>query len=82
MLAGLIKAPSELEPDRNPAGAQQRAAVALDAMVTSGAITQQQADDARQQPTVLRAAPEALPGSSYFLDTAANEAKSRNRPKH
>ena len=80
MLAGLIKAPSELEPDRNPAGAQQRAAVVLDAMVTNGAITQQQADDARQQPAVLRAPPEALPGSSYFLDTAANEAKSRIGP--
>jgi penicillin-binding protein 1A len=80
MLAGLIKAPSELEPDRNPAGAQQRAAVVLDAMVTNGAITQQQADDARQQPALLRAAPEALPGSSYFLDTAANEAKSRIGP--
>jgi 1A family penicillin-binding protein len=80
MLAGLIKAPSELEPDRNPAGAQQRAAVVLDAMVTNGAVTQQQADDARQRPAVLRAPPEALPGSSYFLDTAANEAKSRIGP--
>jgi penicillin-binding protein 1A len=77
MLAGLIKAPSELEPDRNPAGAEQRAAVVLDAMVTNGAVTRQQADAARQQPAVLRVPSDSPPGSNYFIDTAANEAKSQ-----
>ncbi len=41
MLAGLIKAPSELDPNRNLEPAQQRAGIVLDAMVESGAITQQ-----------------------------------------
>jgi membrane peptidoglycan carboxypeptidase len=77
MLAGLIKAPSELEPDRNPAGAEQRAALVLDAMVTNGAVTRQQADAARQQPAVLRVPSDSPPGSNYFIDTAANEAKSQ-----
>ena len=58
MLAGLIKAPSELDPSRNLEPAQQRAGVVLDAMVKSGAITRQQADTAKAQPAVLREASE------------------------
>jgi penicillin-binding protein 1A len=77
MLAGLIRAPSQLEPDRNMAGALERANTVLDAMVQNGAITQQQADDARRQPAVLRVAPGTPPGSNYFIDAAAAEAKSQ-----
>jgi penicillin-binding protein 1A len=77
MLAGLIRAPSQLEPDRNMAGALERANTVLDAMVQNGAISQQQADDARRQPAVLRVAPGTPPGSNYFIDTAAAEAKSQ-----
>jgi len=80
MLAGLIKAPSELEPDRNLVPAQQRANVVLGAMVKNGAITQQQADAAREQPAVLHVATESSPGSNYFVDTAATEAKSQIGP--
>ena len=80
MLAGLIKAPSELEPDRNLAPAQERAGVVLDAMVKNGAITQQQADAARAKPAVLHVAADSSPGSSYFVDTAAIEAKSQIGP--
>ena len=75
MLAGLIRAPSELEPDRNLAGAQRRAGLVLNAMVESGAATQQQADAARQQPAVLHGPVEASPGGSYFIDTTAAEVK-------
>jgi penicillin-binding protein 1A len=78
MLAGLIRAPSELEPDRNLAGARARANVVLDAMVENGAITSQQANAARQQPAVLHnAAASPPPGSNYFIDTAVAEAKSQ-----
>jgi len=77
MLAGLIRAPSELAPDRNLAGAQERAAIVLDAMVQNGAISRQQAGNARQQPAVLRVAPGTPPGSNYFIDTAAAEVKSQ-----
>jgi penicillin-binding protein 1A len=75
MLAGLIRAPSELEPDRNLAGAKGRADLVLTAMVETGAITPQQADAARQKPAVLHAPAEASPGSNYFIDTAAAEVK-------
>lgn len=76
MLAGLLRAPSELAPNRNFAGAQQRADVVLDAMVQNGTVSQQQANAARQQPAALRPPPEAPPGSNYFFDTAAAEVKS------
>ena len=76
MLAGLIKAPSELDPNHNLEPAQQRAGIVLDAMVESGAITQQQAVAAKAQPAVLRVAEDSPPGSNYFVDTAAADAKS------
>ena len=76
MLAGLIRAPSALEPDRNLDGARVRADIVLDAMVQGGAISQQQADAARQKPAILRVPPQAPPGSNYFIDAMANEVKS------
>lgn len=77
MLAGLIKAPSQLDPDRNPQGAQQRAGTVLDAMVQSGAITRQQAEAKRQDPPIIRAAAQTPPGANYFLDTAAADVKAQ-----
>lgn len=77
MLAGLIKAPSQLEPDRNPAGAKERAAAVLDAMVQSGAINRQQADATRQDPAAIRSAAQTPPGDNYFLDAAATDVKAQ-----
>ncbi len=77
MLAGLIRAPSALEPDRNMDAARDRADVVLDAMVKYGTISQQQANAARQKPAVLRVPPQAPSGSNYFIDAMANEVKSR-----
>ncbi len=77
MLAGLIKAPSQLEPDRNPAGARERAAAVLDAMVQSGAITRQQADATHEAPASLHLAAQTPPGDNYFLDAAATDVKAQ-----
>ncbi len=77
MLAGLIRAPSQLEPDRNMTGAQERASTVLDAMTETGAISQQQADNAKQHPAALRVAPGTPPGSNYFIDAATTEAKAQ-----
>lgn len=76
MLAGLIRAPSALAPDRNLDGARERANVVLDAMVKNGAISEQQAAAARQKPAVLRIPAGSPPGSNYFIDTAAAEVRS------
>src|SRR5580692_3731411 len=43
MLAGLVKSPSRLAPNRNPEGAEQRAQIVLAAMVDSKFITEAQA---------------------------------------
>ncbi len=80
MLAGLIRAPSELAPDRNLAHAQARASVVLNAMVDTGVITRRQANAAQAQPAVLIRRAKSPPGDNYFLDTAAAEAKSQVGP--
>src|SRR6201995_5697023 len=43
MLAGLVKSPSRLAPNRNPEGAERRAQVVLAAMADAGFITEAQA---------------------------------------
>jgi hypothetical protein len=48
MLAGLVRAPSALAPTRHLEGARQRAALVLNAMVQTGAISREQADAARR----------------------------------
>ena len=80
MLAGLIRAPSELAPDRNLARAQTRAGVVLKAMADTGVITRQKANAAQARPAALSRRAESPPGDNYFLDTAATEAKSRVGP--
>src|SRR2546430_6423851 len=75
MLAGLVRAPSALAPTRNLEGARQRAALVLKAMVETGAISRQQADEARRQPTTLRVPPDNPPGTNYFVDMLGGGAK-------
>jgi penicillin-binding protein 1A len=73
MLATLTRAPSAFSPRRDLAAAQQRANVVLQAMVETGAITQEQADDARAHPAVV-VDRTLVDERNYFLDTAADEA--------
>src|SRR5688572_29138412 len=75
MLAGLLRAPSALAPHRNLDGARQRAGLVLDAMIETGAISRDQADAARQQPTTLRVPPETPPGTKYFVDMVSSDAR-------
>ncbi|SDA16701.1 penicillin-binding protein, 1A family [Methylobacterium sp. UNC378MF] len=75
MLAGLVRAPSQLAPTRNLGGAKERADVVLQAMVETGAITQAEADAARKQSVTLKSPPEAPPGTNYFLDMIAGDVK-------
>lgn len=75
MLAGLVRAPSQLAPTRNFGGAKERADVVLQTMVETGAITAAEADKARAQTITLRTPPETPPGTNYFLDMVSAEAK-------
>ena len=75
MLAGLVRAPSQLAPTRNLGGAKERADTVLQAMVETGAITADQADAARAEPVNLRTPPETPPGTNYFVDTVAADVR-------
>ena len=57
VLAGMLKAPSRLEPTRDPALARERAAVVLGTMVETGAIDQDQADEVRSRPAKILPVP-------------------------
>ncbi len=73
MLATLTRAPSVFSPRRDLLRAQQRASLVLDSMVDNGAITEEQAAEARAHPAVIvdRTTSNAR---NYFLDTAADQA--------
>jgi penicillin-binding protein 1A len=73
MLATLTTAPSVFSPRRDLASAQTRARRVLNAMVETGAITQQQADDAKANPAVI-SDPAVVDARNFFLDTAADQA--------
>jgi penicillin-binding protein 1A len=75
MLAGLVRAPSQLAPTRNLGGAKERAETVLQAMIETGAATQQQADAARAEPIKLRTPPETPPGTNYFVDMVGGDLR-------
>jgi penicillin-binding protein 1A len=67
MLAGLLKAPSSLNPTRGTEGAKKRRDTVLDTMVTSSFITDAERNAAEEKPVlVARKAPNGNLG--YFLD--------------
>jgi penicillin-binding protein 1A len=74
MLAGIVKAPVDLDPVDHPQAAQARARLVLDAMVETRAITRQQADAA--SPVVVHAARADLPVGGYFADWISPQVKS------
>lgn len=76
MLAGLVRAPSQLAPNRHPQAAQRRADLVIQAMLDTGAIDAGRAADVRAHPATLAIPPEPKPGQNYFVDAA--EAEIRN----
>jgi penicillin-binding protein 1A len=78
MLAGLLKAPSRLDPSRNIADAQARARVVLAAMRAEDYITAEQEVEAGEHPaTLLNAADEDdIAAYGYVVDVATDELRS------
>ena len=74
MLAGLIKAPSQYNPLRDPEGARDRAAMVIDAMAANDAIDSETAAEAKAHPATLHPAKEAWQAGSWFADWVAREA--------
>ena len=60
MLAGLAQRPSDYDPVQNPDAAKARRGQVLDAMVESGFITVSEADQAKTEPIVVKAATTSL----------------------
>lgn len=76
MLAGLVQAPSRLNPTRNLKGAQARAKRVLAAMVAAGFITEAEAKAA--PPARLDVRPEpGPPTGTYFADWAIAQARTQ-----
>ena len=67
-LAGLLKAPSTLAPDRNPKGAAKRASVVLSNMVNAGYLDVTAADKASSSPAQVRRGRAKAGGGGYFVD--------------
>ncbi len=74
MLAGLVKAPSRLAPTGNLAGARERQAVVVGAMVDAGFLTKAEADNVQPQRVLDRPA-QTLPTGTYFADWVLPEAR-------
>jgi 1A family penicillin-binding protein len=74
MLAGLIKAPSQLSPLKSLNPAQARAALVLDAMVDAGAIDKATAEDAKLHPATLKLDEDPSATGSWFGDWVFDQA--------
>ena len=80
MLAGLVKSPSRLAPNRNPDGAEQRAQIVLAAMADARFITDAQAKAAIGQPS-LRVKPAGAGSVNYVADWIMRRAARSRRPR-
>jgi penicillin-binding protein 1B len=77
LLAGLIQSPSRLNPYRHPERALERRNVVLDAMVETGAITKERAEEAKATP--IKLAPGAVDAGEapYFVDLVREQLSQR-----
>ncbi len=76
MLAGLIQAPSELDPLHHLKAAQARAATVLADMVANHVIGAQAAKAAEANPATLNSPASLAPARSWFADWVARQAVS------
>jgi 1A family penicillin-binding protein len=75
MLAGIIRAPSQLSPLTNPQGAAERTAIALDVMVASGVLDEAEARAARAETATLKPTRPAQRAGSWFSDWVLEDAR-------
>jgi penicillin-binding protein 1A len=74
LLAGLIVAPSYLNPRHNPDGARARAALVLDSMVANGRLDAAMAKTVKDHPARLAPKPAGLQAGTWFTDWVYGEA--------
>ena len=74
MLAGLIRAPSKLNPLSDPEAAQERASVVLESMVDAGYLTRDAALEAALAPAVPYPGAASTGAGSWFADWIYDQA--------
>jgi penicillin-binding protein 1A len=74
MLAGLIQAPSALDPVHHLEAARARAATVLDAMVANGVIDAAAAAEAKTDPATVKDSRQMAQAGSWFTDWVAKPA--------
>ena len=72
-LAGIIQSPSRLNPYRHPERALERRNVVLDAMVETGAISKEQAEQAKAAPLGVNAGAFDAGEAPYFVDLVRDQ---------
>ncbi len=77
LLAGIIQRPSYLSPYRHPERAMERRNLVLESMIETGAITREQAEQAKATP--LKLAPPNVEASDapYFVDLVKDQLTAR-----
>lgn len=75
MIAGLIRAPSALNPLNNPEGARKRAAVVLDGMVAAGKIDEAEAAGTKVDYAGLKPSRPEYRSGSWFADWTVGQAR-------
>lgn len=75
MLAGLLKAPSQLNPIENFEGARQRTVVVLDAMVENGKLNMDEATAAKAEFAALDVTTPTPRSGSWFADWVSGQAR-------
>lgn len=75
LLAGIIPAPAEFSPFRNPAVAKRRRDAVLERMVTLGWVSRSEASAAASQPLPSEKRPLTLRQAPHFLDALAGELR-------
>jgi len=73
LLAGMIQRPNYLSPYKNPKRALERRNLVLDSMVETGAITRQQADQAKATPLKLATPNVEASDAPYFVDLVKDQ---------
>ncbi len=73
LLAGLIQSPSRLNPYRHPERAMERRNLVLDAMVETGSITKEQAEQAKAAPLNIVTGAVDAGEAPYFVDLVRDQ---------
>ncbi len=73
LLAGIIQSPNRLNPFRHPERAIERRNLVLDTMVETGAITKDQAEEAKAEPLHLSPGSVDASEAPYFVDLVRDQ---------